>query len=38
MKVENKVIPTEEQMKGFVDGDVDSPISMVNLLNYIEKA
>ena len=38
MKVENKVIPTEEQMKGFVDGDVDSPISMVNLLKYKEKA
>tara|TARA_Y200000002_G_scaffold359472_1_gene343776 strand:+ start:861 stop:1271 length:411 start_codon:yes stop_codon:yes gene_type:complete len=38
MKVENKVIPSEEQMKGFVDGDIDSPISMVNLLKYKEKA
>ena len=38
MKVENKVIPSDEQMKGFVDGDIDSPISMVNLLKYKEKA
>ncbi|MFL2780116.1 MAG: DUF1330 domain-containing protein [Gammaproteobacteria bacterium] len=38
MKVENKVIPSEEQMKGFVEGDIDSPISMVNLLKYKEKA
>ena len=38
MKVENKVIPSEEQMKGFIEGDIDSPISMVNLLKYKEKA
>lgn len=38
MQVENKVIPSDEQMKGFVDGDIDSPISMVNLLKYKEKA
>ena len=29
MKVENKVIPTEEQMKGFVDGDVD--LSLIHI-------
>ena len=38
MKVENKVIPSEEQMKGFVEGDIDSPISMLNLLKFKEKA
>ena len=37
MKVENKVIPSEEQMKGFVEGDIDSPISMLNLLKFKEK-
>ena len=38
MKVENKVIPSEEQMKGFVEGDIDSPISMLNLLKFTDKA
>lgn len=38
MKVENKVIPSEEQMKGFVEGDIDSPISMLNLLKFKDKA
>ena len=38
MKVENKVIPSEEQMKGFVEGDIDSPISMINLLKFKDKA
>ena len=37
MKVENKVIPSEEQMKGFVEGDIDSPISMLNLLKFKDK-
>ena len=38
MKVENKVIPSEEQMKGYVEGDIDSPISMLNLLKFKDKA
>ena len=38
MKVENKVIPSEEQMKGFVEGDIDSPISILNLLKFKDKA
>ena len=38
MKVENKVIPSEEQMKGFVEGDIDSPISMLNLLKFKDEA
>jgi len=38
MKVENKVSPNEEQMKGFMEGDTDSPIHMVNLLKFKEKA
>ena len=38
MKVENKVIPSEAQMKGFVEGEIDSPISMLNLLKFKDKA
>ena len=38
VKVENKVRPNEEQMKSFLDGDADTPIYMVNLLKFKEKA
>ena len=38
MIVENKVIPSEEQLKGFMEGDADSPIHMLNLLKFKEKA
>ena len=38
MKVENKIVPNEEQMAGFLEGDVDSPIEMVNLLKFKDKA
>jgi len=38
VKVENKVQPNEEQMKGFLEGDMDSPIYMVNLLKFKQKA
>lgn len=38
MKVENKVQANEEQMKGFLEGDADTPIYMVNLLKFKEKA
>ncbi len=38
MRVENKVVPNEEQLAGFVEGDTDTPIYMVNLLKFKEKA
>ena len=38
MQVENKLNPSDEQMKGFLEGDADSPIHMVNLLKFKEKA
>ena len=34
MKVENSVIPTQEQMEGFMSPGPDGPISMVNLLKF----
>lgn len=38
MIVENKVRPSEEQMAGFQQGDIDSPIYMLNLLKFKPKA
>ena len=38
MQVKNKVNPNETQMKEFMEGDADSPIHMVNLLKFKEKA
>jgi len=38
VKVENSVIPTQEQMAGFMSPGPDGPISMVNLLKFKEKA
>ena len=38
MKVENKVVPNEEQINGFLEDPEIGPISMVNLLKYKEKA
>lgn len=38
MKVENRVVPSEDQIKGFMEGDDDAPIYMVNLLKFKEKA
>ena len=38
MKVENKVIPTDEQINGFLEDPDLGPISMVNLLKYKEYA
>ena len=38
MKVENKVQPNEQQMKDFLEGDAETPIYMVNLLRFKEKA
>jgi hypothetical protein len=36
--VENKVMPDEEQMKGFLEPDDGKPIYMLNLLKYKDKA
>tara|TARA_B100000902_G_C27091539_1_gene804068 strand:+ start:182 stop:586 length:405 start_codon:yes stop_codon:yes gene_type:complete len=38
MKVKNAVEPNQEQMQGFLEGDIDSPINMVNLLKFKDKA
>ena len=38
MIVENKVKPNEEQIAGFQEGDTDTPIYMLNLLKFKEKA
>ena len=38
VNVENRVTPTEEQMKGFLEPGHDGPIYMVNLLKFKEKA
>ena len=38
MKVENAVTPNEEQLAGFLEGDTETPIKMVNLLNFKDKA
>ena len=34
MKVFNKLSPNDEQLNGFVEGDVETPIAMVNLLKF----
>jgi uncharacterized protein (DUF1330 family) len=38
MEFNNSVYPTKEQMEGFLEGDDDLPISMVNLLKFKDKA
>ena len=38
MKVENKLRPNVKQMAGFVIGDTNTPIQMVNLLKFKDKA
>jgi uncharacterized protein (DUF1330 family) len=38
MEVKNSVIPSKDQMDEFLEGDIESPISMVNLLKFKEKA
>ena len=38
MEFKNSVYPTKEQMEGFLVGDDDLPISMVNLLKFKDKA
>jgi uncharacterized protein (DUF1330 family) len=38
VKVENRVAPSEEQMAAFLEEGEDTPIHMVNLLKFKEKA
>ena len=38
MEFKNNVHPTKKQMEGFLEGDTDTPIAMVNLLKFKEKA
>ena len=38
MEVINKVVPNEEQMRGFVEPGHDGPIYMLNLLKFKEQA
>ena len=38
MEFKNSVHPTKEQMEGFLEGDDNSPITMVNLLKFKDKA
>ena len=38
MEVKNALVPNDEQMKGFMEGDIDTPIFMVNLLKFRDKA
>lgn len=38
MKVKNKVMPNEEQLKGFLEEGYEEPIFMVNLLKFKDKA
>ncbi|MDA9876231.1 DUF1330 domain-containing protein [Gammaproteobacteria bacterium] len=38
MEVKNSIIPNKDQMDEFLEGDIESPISMVNLLKFKEKA
>ena len=38
MKVENAVTPNEEQLAGFLERDTETPIKMVNLLTFKDKA
>ena len=38
MEVKNMVTPNQTQMNEFLEGDIDSPISMVNLLKFKKTA
>ena len=38
MKVENRVKPNKEQIKGFFEGEDNSAIHMINLLQFKDKA
>ena len=38
MEFKNSVHPTKERMEGFLEGDLETPIAMINLLKFKEKA
>ncbi len=38
MEVKNRLGPSEEQLRGFLEGDSDTPIYMLNLLKFREYA
>lgn len=38
MQVENRLHPSDEQIAGFQEGDTETPINMLNLLKFKEKA
>ena len=38
MKYKNALTPNEQQIKEFTEGDIDTPIYMVNLLKFKEKS
>ena len=38
MEYKNSVHPTKKQMEGFLEGDNEAPIAMLNLLKFKEKA
>ena len=38
MKVKNHARPHKTQMEGFFEGDTETPIAMLNLLKFKEKA
>lgn len=38
MEFKNSVHPTKEQMEGFLEGDSETSIAMINLLKFKEKA
>ena len=38
MEVKNHLTPNQGQMDGFLEGDTEAPIAMVNLLKFKEKA
>ena len=38
MKVKNHSRPHKTQMEGFFEGDTETPIAMLNLLKFKEKA
>ena len=38
MQYKNALTPNEQQIKEFTEGDTDTPIYMVNLLKFKEKA
>ena len=38
MEVKNDLKPNQDQMEGFLKGDIETPIAMLNLLKFKEKA